>query len=252
MALMAQCSSGSQGFAMCRSTRSYSTHNLQHHMQPHHSNMLAGLFIPSRPALWCLLPALDPPSCCTACKAAPQQFEPHLDPAVLVSQAAAVAAGAYWWWSVVPAARRSLAKDKRKGQAKEYLESLQQDDSRRLERWFYTDWLKQLSRQQQLAQKAAAKPSVQTPSASDSAPLTNQSNHNSTESQYGGNTPASQSHDIHQSHLAQNEQPRLDMEADGEAADKQPFFFSLDNPIIATLAILLAIATISIILHGQG
>lgn len=42
------------------------------------------------------------------------------------------------WAQVVPAARSSLAKDKRAGPSRAYLENLQTDDSRGLERWFYT------------------------------------------------------------------------------------------------------------------
>lgn len=75
------------------------------------------------------------------CRAA--HFEPQApDPAVIGSQVAVLAvtlgAAGYWWMAVVPAARQSLAKDKRAGPARAYLEGLQQDEGKKLERWFYT------------------------------------------------------------------------------------------------------------------
>ena len=49
---------------------------------------------------------------------------------------------AFYWWSVlVPSERRSLAKSKRRGALNTYLEDLEGDETRGLERWFYTDYL---------------------------------------------------------------------------------------------------------------
>ena len=49
---------------------------------------------------------------------------------------------AFYWWSVlVPSERRSLAKSKRRGALNTYLEELEGDETRGLERWFYTDYL---------------------------------------------------------------------------------------------------------------
>jgi len=52
-------------------------------------------------------------------------------------------AGAYWWRVVVPSARASVGRSKRGGEIKTYLEELEVDESRRVERWFYTDWRNQ-------------------------------------------------------------------------------------------------------------
>lgn len=70
-----------------------------------------------------------------ASPAAPKpRFEPRADPAVLGSQlvvlGATVGAGAYWWYVVVPSERASLARSKRRGSVREYLQELNQDDSR--------------------------------------------------------------------------------------------------------------------------
>jgi hypothetical protein len=48
---------------------------------------------------------------------------------------------AYWWFVVVPAARINLAVNKNQGKLKTYLEELKRDESRTLERWFFTEWL---------------------------------------------------------------------------------------------------------------
>jgi len=45
---------------------------------------------------------------------------------------------------VVPSARVRLAVNKRTGALREYLEELKRDDSRRLERWFYSNWLEKM------------------------------------------------------------------------------------------------------------
>jgi len=50
----------------------------------------------------------------------------------------------YWWYVLVPNARVTLAVNKKKGNLKEYLAELKQDDSRGLERWFYSTWLEKI------------------------------------------------------------------------------------------------------------
>ncbi|EKX51354.1 hypothetical protein GUITHDRAFT_151048 [Guillardia theta CCMP2712] len=49
----------------------------------------------------------------------------------------------YWWFVLVPSERRDLAKNKNKGGLNNYLEDLERSpkNARRLEKWFYTEWL---------------------------------------------------------------------------------------------------------------
>ena len=48
---------------------------------------------------------------------------------------------AYWWYILVPGARVNLAVNKRTGKLRDYLVELKDDDSRKLERFFYQKWL---------------------------------------------------------------------------------------------------------------
>ena len=48
---------------------------------------------------------------------------------------------AYWWYVLVPGARVNLAVNKRTGKLRDYLVELKDDDSRKLERFFYQKWL---------------------------------------------------------------------------------------------------------------
>jgi hypothetical protein len=87
-------------------------------------------------------------------------FEPRIDPAVLASQlvvlATTAAAGCYWWLVVVPSERGSLARSKRRGPLNEYLDGLESDTSRGPERWFYSEWLgKRSARRSAVAQSTA-------------------------------------------------------------------------------------------------
>jgi hypothetical protein len=64
---------------------------------------------------------------------------PPLDPAVLQADAAVLAGTAavvaYWWFVLVPGARVRLAVNKKTGTLRRYLEELQADDSRPLQKW---------------------------------------------------------------------------------------------------------------------
>lgn len=60
---------------------------------------------------------------------------------VLVAVGAMVA---YWWFGLVPDARVRLARDKKAGTLRKYLEELKEDDERGLERWFYSEWLRKV------------------------------------------------------------------------------------------------------------
>jgi hypothetical protein len=152
-----------------------------------------------------------------------QSFEPRIDGGVLTAQllvlGATVGAAAYWWLALVPSARRTLAREKRTGALGSYLNELQSNPDRRLERWFYTDWLLQLERRQQLAASAAAKRAGRASGATslpaDAVP-------------------------------AASEAP---MDGGMEDGDAEPAFLSLDNPIIATAALLTAVAGSSVLLR---
>jgi hypothetical protein len=198
-----------------------------------------------------------------ACQAGPTQplpvpeathdFSPHVDSTVLGSQllvlAVTIGAAAYWWWSVVPSARHTLAKEKRKGPLNEYLVELQQNPDRGVERWFYTDWLRQLQRRQQLAAQAAAKrAAAATNSAATStsaAPQTGQQQATATPGVAADDVPAKAEQ------LPQQQQHQQQLPPQEEQyVDKEPYFWSLDNPLLATAAMLAVIGLVSTLLHG--
>ena len=76
-----------------------------------------------------------------AIKYAPSPLEPGALNAQFAVLGVVSITVAYWWFVVVPAARINLAVNKNQGKLKTYLEELKQDDSRKLERWFFTEWL---------------------------------------------------------------------------------------------------------------
>mmetsp|Transcript_24246 Transcript_24246/g.52902 ORF Transcript_24246/g.52902 Transcript_24246/m.52902 type:complete len:226 (-) Transcript_24246:97-774(-) len=71
-----------------------------------------------------------------------------MDTSMLTAQLEVLAAVAvmvvYWWYVLVPNARVNLAVNKKKGNLRQYLAELKQDDSRGLERWFYSTWLEKI------------------------------------------------------------------------------------------------------------
>jgi len=80
---------------------------------------------------------------------APQQtFDPVLpDTTTLVGFGSLIVlcAAAAWVWAnqVVPVSRTKLVLSKKNGDVKEYLEGLQEDSTRPVEQWLFTDWLEQ-------------------------------------------------------------------------------------------------------------
>lgn len=57
---------------------------------------------------------------------------------------AATGGAAWFWWAVlVPSERASVGRSKRMGALGQYLDDLENSEGRSLERWFYTDWLRQ-------------------------------------------------------------------------------------------------------------
>mmetsp|Transcript_38687 Transcript_38687/g.90443 ORF Transcript_38687/g.90443 Transcript_38687/m.90443 type:complete len:165 (-) Transcript_38687:44-538(-) len=78
-------------------------------------------------------------------QAAAQSFEPTFNPEQLgvVFFVIAVPFG-YWWLITVPEARLALAKNKRKGEVRDYIAALKEEESGRpLQRWFFQKWLRQ-------------------------------------------------------------------------------------------------------------
>jgi hypothetical protein len=121
----------------------------------------------------------------------------------------------------VPSARRTLAKEKRSGPLREYLEDLQSNDERPLERWFYTDWLRKLRRQQDMAARAAARRAA-----------------------------AAAGGEAQQAQPDQQQQQPVPAPAPDEYVDRQPAFFSLDNPLLAAAALIAAAGGVSTLLRS--
>ncbi|PNH06813.1 hypothetical protein TSOC_006796 [Tetrabaena socialis] len=162
----------------------------------------------------------------TAASAQPLIFEPQLpDASILAAQSLVlvltlVAAG-YWWLVVVPSERAAVGRSKRLGTLATYLEELEQPEAaeqRRLERWFYSDWLRQReARQQRLRQQrgGAAAPAA------------------GAERLEGAQTEPEP--DVYAGLEGQRPDDNL---LRPTAATPTPRFFSLDNPIVATAALL--------------
>jgi hypothetical protein len=130
---------------------------------------------------------------------------------------------AYWWLVLVPSERRSLAKSKRKGALNTYLEELETDESRGLERWFYTDYLRKRQDKQKHKQK--------------------QQQALKTERSKGSTFPHVQTEEKEE---AKTEE-QLEREAD-QAASANPAFLSLDNPLVLTSLLLATLASLSLAL----
>jgi type II secretory pathway pseudopilin PulG len=177
------------------------------------------------------------------CTAVQGTFEPHIDAAALSAQllvlAVTTGAAAYWWFAVVPTARRTLAKEKRLGTLNSYLLELQSSkgEEHRLERWFYTDWLRQLQHRQLLAAQAAAKRQSLTTS--------DPTKHDADQATFDEEQIAASLRPPQQQKTNNFEQA-LD-----EPGDKQPSFWSLDNPLLATTALLAFAVAASLITHRQ-
>ncbi|GLC41953.1 hypothetical protein PLESTF_000104100 [Pleodorina starrii] len=155
-------------------------------------------------------------------------FEPQLpDAGVLAAQglvlALTVAAAGYWWLVVVPSERAALGRSKRLGPLDNYLRELERPETareRRLEVWFYSDWLRQRQerreRRQQRQQPGGGADGGDAPAASGTA-----------EDPYDTTQP---------------DDPNL---LRPSALTPAPRFLSLDNPIVATAALLLLAAAVA-------
>ena len=129
----------------------------------------------------------------------------------------------------MPSERRSLAKSKRKGALNTYLEELETDESRGLERWFYTDYLQK--RQEKKKKKRTGKDSLERE----------------------GNNPPGQTVGVSAAALEDDGEVKteeeLEREAD-QAAAADPVFLSLDNPLVLTSLLLATFAILSLALDA--
>jgi cobalamin biosynthesis Mg chelatase CobN len=141
------------------------------------------------------------------------------------------------WWSVVPSARRTLAREKRAGPLRKYLEDIQSDEGRAAERWFYTDWLRKLERQQEMAARGAARRASAAASAAAAVA--------GTEQQASTREPGAAAEQQQQ----QQQQQQAEVE---EYVDREPTFFSLDNPLLATAALIAAFGALSALVRAAS
>lgn len=122
---------------------------------------------------------------------------------------------AYWWLVLVPSERRDLAKNKNKGGLNKYLDELYytDDSERKLEKWFYSEWLERRARVRKMSKKAKEE-----------------------NAESGVAT------------LTKDEQEEMEMaiEREIENAAPTPNFLSLDNPIIVAISL----AFLGVILFG--
>jgi hypothetical protein len=110
----------------------------------------------------------------------------------------------YWWLVVVPNARINLAVNKKTGKLKTYLDTLKRDDTRTLERWFFTEWLMKVDPETKYLMRDSGGASVDDLS----------------DTEGGGDKTNADDIDIIISR-----------------ARKTPDFFSLDNPVLVTFLI---------------
>eukprot|EP00798_Chlamydomonas_sp_ICE-L_P014994 gene14994-21052_t len=139
----------------------------------------------------------------------PGQFEARMDPSVL-------------WLVVVPSERQTLGKAKRKGEVAQYLLKIENDESRGLERWFYTNWREQ-SWFTLVQKKDAKMKALQEGGRSQEGGL-----------QGGGGSEGSEGSEV----------PPVE-----EYIDKMPDFWSLDNPIVFAGSGLVVIVALSAVFH---
>eukprot|EP01024_Parvocaulis_polyphysoides_P033109 TRINITY_DN2950_c0_g1_i1.p3 TRINITY_DN2950_c0_g1~~TRINITY_DN2950_c0_g1_i1.p3 ORF type:complete len:194 (-),score=17.08 TRINITY_DN2950_c0_g1_i1:660-1241(-) len=144
---------------------------------------------------------------------AAQQFQAQIDPAQLIVLGITGGAAFYWWSILIPSERASLGRSKRLGPFKQYLTDLNIDESRKLERWFYRDWLNQLDQGKLGKIRQNMDATEQTP------------------------------------HQQQQEKINSVQDLKDVYIDKEPSFFSLDNPIVVTFAVLIVIAIMSQLLQ---
>eukprot|EP00802_Teleaulax_amphioxeia_P022040 Tamp_22451.p1 GENE.Tamp_22451~~Tamp_22451.p1 ORF type:complete len:220 (+),score=51.95 Tamp_22451:55-660(+) len=185
--------------------------------------------------------AADPAVLLAAAVAAGTTFEAQAPPigtslAVLGSTGGVLA---YWWLVLVPSERRDLAKNKNKGGLNEYLDDLETSDpsERKLEKWFYTEWLARRQRVKGIAAANAAK------RAAAAAALVGGEGTSSTgvavKEREGVTVEdlASAEREVEQQELAR--ELSVEREREIDRAVPMPSFFSLDNPVVIALSLAL-------------
>jgi hypothetical protein len=139
----------------------------------------------------------------------------------LIVLSAIGATTAYWWFVLVPNARVSLAKNKKTGALRTYLEELKTDDSRPIERWFFEKWLRKIDPETRyLLRDDDVDETVEGASTSPSA------------------AAASPERDAD----APRREPSL--EEILRAAKKTPKFWSLDNPVLVGTGLSIGVAAL--------
>ena len=171
----------------------------------------------------------DPSLLLSAARAASMTFEaqpPPLGTSVAVLGSTAGVIG-YWWLVLVPSERRDLAKNKNKGGLNEYLDDLENSEpsERKMEKWFYTEWLERRARVKRIAAVNAAKRAA-------AAREVGQGD--------GEGAVAVLGSDMDQAEAEEAEaELAMAREQEIEKAVPMPSFFSLDNPIIIALTLAL-------------
>lgn len=147
------------------------------------------------------------------------------------------------------------------GELKQYLDELEGDEGRVLERWFYTDWLR--SRQQRREQaealrewrqrtaagssSCAAPPAQQAAAAAAGTPLASEADAATTRTAVAVATIERPAEEAALS-AAPSEPAAEEAVPASEDPSKMPSFWSLDNPIVVTFAVLGMVAALSALL----
>ena len=140
------------------------------------------------------------------------------DASMLYVMGATGVLGTYWWNVTVPEARARLSKDKRKGGTRAFLDEIADDESKSLQRWFYSNWLEAKWFKAARAKRLAAAASSATAAA-----------------------PAAS---------GASEESSSEGEPDAVPADKEPDFWSLDNPLVLAGSLLAAFAALASLQHS--
>lgn len=191
----------------------------------------------------------------------PGQFEPQMDTSVLYAQlfilVIMLGMAAYWWLVLVPSERQTLAKAKRKGAVGDYLLQIESQDDRKLERWFYSNWRNTTwfaslqkrstkSEDDRLTSLTAedSMGSVGSGSVVGANTFTTPSTSSNIKS---GDTHEDAGLDLDDEILLASSSSTGDF--DPEYEDKEPAFFSFDNPIILAATMLTIIVMLSAVSH---
>lgn len=155
---------------------------------------------------------------------------------------------AYWWLVLVPSERRDLAKNKNKGGLNVYLDGLEKSDptERKLEKWFYTEWLERRARVQRIAASNAAKRLATSSSARTTTSSTTTTTTTTTTAVLDPQGVTVTQEDLDKAEEEEEEAGSRELanarEREIENAIPMPRFFSLDNPIVIALCLVFFLA----------